>query len=83
MEQQESNTAPNPAAFPVAASFWTVGSTLENGPQEGMTLRDYFAGQALVSMRAHPANERPDNVAQWAYWVADAMLARRTKGGSR
>jgi hypothetical protein len=46
-------------------------------PERGMSLRDYFAGQALVGMWAHPANERPCNIAAWAYEVADAMLAAR------
>lgn len=43
----------------------------------GMSLRDYFAAAALVGMQAHPANERPDSAARWAYEVADAMLKAR------
>lgn len=47
----------------------------------GMSLRDYFAGQAIVGMHAHPANEVPNGVAQWAYAVADAMLIERGNKG--
>jgi hypothetical protein len=46
----------------------------------GMSLRDWFAGQALVGMLASPliASNR-ESYAQWAYLQADAMLAERTK----
>ena len=46
----------------------------------GMSLRDYFAGQALTMMRPDTRvglhNDR-DNVASTAYLVADAMLKAR------
>ncbi len=52
----------------------------------GMSLRDWFAGQALCSipMRSWDASGRTDAQiihmwAQAAYVVADAMLAERTK----
>ncbi len=60
----------NPPAFPQG------GSTLADG-REGMSLRDWFAGQALVRMQGTPAK-----TAEWAYKVADAMLAERAKGGA-
>lgn len=41
---------------------------------DGMSLRDYFAGQALISMVGHSVN-----IAEEAYKVADAMLEARTK----
>jgi hypothetical protein len=50
--------------------------------REGMTLRDWFAGQALIGLMSDPGL-RPDNVAEFAhmasrlYQVADAMLAHR------
>lgn len=63
----------NPCAFPV-----------ENGSFErGMTLRDYFAGQALAGYMAKN-NISPvdaDVVAFAFYDIADAMLAERAKGG--
>ena len=56
-------------------------------PAEGMTLRDYFAAQAMqgdiASMSPHqcPA-EYSDNIAVRAYRVADAMLKARAEGGA-
>jgi hypothetical protein len=47
-------------------------------PSQGMTLRDYFAGQALAGYMA--SDERPSmwaGVAQDCYRVADAMIAAR------
>lgn len=43
----------------------------------GMSLRDYFAGQALIAHGSHPANERVERVAEWCYKQADAMLKAR------
>lgn len=61
-------------AFPTNEMDW----------QDGMTLRDWFAGQALANPRTFP-DERdfgtPAEIAQQAYAVADAMLAEREKGG--
>ena len=48
----------------------------------GMSLRDWFAGQALLSMRAwSPGDVLMDPTARavWAYEQADAMLAEREK----
>jgi hypothetical protein len=47
----------------------------------GMSLRDYFAGQALAGMFADPARElhKEKHVAHDAYLFADAMLAAREK----
>lgn len=42
--------------------------------QPGMTLRDWFAGQALVQCSDWDA---PDEAARHAYRVADAMLKAR------
>ena len=50
------------------------------GHAMGMTLRDYFAGQALAGQDgdAH-ARLGPQKIAQRAYYVADAMLAARSE----
>jgi hypothetical protein len=56
---------------------------------EGMSLRDWFVGQALAGWLGsygadsnHPVlNETTGMVAQHSYAMADAMLAERRKGG--
>jgi hypothetical protein len=45
-------------------------------PEEGMTLRDYFAAKALAN-RYTQDETKPDKVAEWAYVIADAMLEAR------
>jgi hypothetical protein len=51
---------------------------------KGMSLRDWFAGQALVGFLSTEANEatEPESIAKWAYENADAMLAARKTGGN-
>ena len=44
--------------------------------KEGMTLRDWFAGQALAGLAATIATS-VDGVAVYAYGIADAMLKAR------
>ena len=70
----------NPPAFPPNAGW------RDDDPDcRGMTLRDYFAGQALCGMLANPemclASTNQDDAAM-AYEAADAMLAERMKGES-
>jgi hypothetical protein len=60
----------NVPAFPQGCPCQTVEET------QGMTLRDYFAGQAIAGM-AKEASE--DKIAAWAYSLADAMLAEKLK----
>lgn len=58
----------------------------QSGPHtyhySGMTLRDWFAGQALAFL-AHPARVgvsfEPEGDAAFAYAVADAMLKERDR----
>lgn len=48
--------------------------------QDGMTLRDYFAGQALAGLCARPAVMIDyGQYAEIAYRQASAMIARREK----
>ena len=57
---------------------------LQGGQSEyigGMSLRDYFAGQALTGLLAADTQERHDEewMAVSAYSISDAMLAERVK----
>ena len=48
----------------------------------GMSLRDYFAGQALAGLMANPEIQRHGKnagMAEVAYGLDDAMLAERSK----
>jgi|SanBayMetagenome_1026888.scaffolds.fasta_scaffold133925_3 hypothetical protein len=51
--------------------------------QDGMTLRDWFAGKALMGMMAsrNPNSPRfhPDDDAAYVYAVAEALLRERSK----
>jgi hypothetical protein len=62
----------------------------------GLTIRDWFAGQAIVGFVARPElyhhfvspvyaepNVCVSVVSQFAYRMADAMLAEREKGGNQ
>lgn len=78
----------NPSAFPIA--FDGRFGAYEAAP--GMSLRDWFAGQALVGLLANSGNnpvvaglarERDvtvdEFIAQMAFNAADAMLSEREK----
>jgi hypothetical protein len=46
----------------------------------GMTLRDYFAAKAMqgfMANKSNPMHYQPEEDAQWAYMIADAMLKAR------
>ena len=65
-------------AFPYS---YEVTPRVERHTYFGMTLRDYFAAKA---MHAHITHDGSDDicesgVARWAYEMADAMLAERSK----
>ncbi len=73
-------TTENPPAFPVYSAQKVEGvGSFTKATQEGMTLRDYFAGQALagfISSGPHDCDEH--GLAHDAYLYADAMLEART-----
>ena len=49
-----------------------------SGEQDGMSLRDYFAGQALAGICADSnLDMTKDNIAEWSYRMADAMIEAR------
>ena len=65
------------SAFPFAR-FDQGGKVDWANIHEGMTLRDYFAGQALISaMQNHNAWATSRDIAQNAYHIADAMIEAR------
>ena len=56
----------------------------EETGDSGMSLRDYFAGQALAGLMADPnAEGTPEAFARIAYQIADAMIAERNKEGTQ
>lgn len=61
------------AAFPIP------GHIIANHPQTGMSLRDWFAGQALLALLGHPNTQGVEFAHQAAYIVADKMIAERKK----
>ena len=67
-------------AFP--ANAFTMPNGDFDWGRDGMTLRDYFAGQALSHFKCDPWSDNPlywENVARSAYVCADAMLVAREK----
>lgn len=63
---------------------------LPNVTYKGMSLRDYFAGQALAGIVANPDPVEADDfmeaarvLAESSYQYADAMLAARSKSSSK
>ena len=48
-----------------------------HGGDSGMTLRDYFAGQALQGLLARSSGDAPSYCPKRAWELADAMLAAR------
>lgn len=80
-------------AFPLAPDRWTDMDGVRHMSQEaGMSLRDYFAGQALAAKMApgligyedHAPEHRSELIRRLArdcFAVADAMLAARAGGG--
>jgi hypothetical protein len=68
----------NPPAFPVFPE--TSGG--HAAAFQGMTLRDYMAAKAMQGFMANKSNPmrfQPEDDANWAYSIADAMLAAREK----
>lgn len=78
----------NPPAFPVEVSFGLEpGEPSQTGESKaqfpGMTLRDWFAGQALAGYCAAPDFKDPtlERLVGAAYKTAEAMLAERARRG--
>jgi hypothetical protein len=77
----------NPPAFPGEVRSSTGVAIV--GMNSGMTLRDWFAGQALAGMLAGAMADGsefnladdPTKFARATYRIADAMLAQRERDG--
>lgn len=67
----------NPPAFP-STPLGQNGMPNDN-PQYGMTLRDYFAAHALLGQLSYNECLNPEEISQWSYEYADAMLKERNK----
>ena len=63
-----SKTPNNPQAFPLDTEY---------ALQRGMTLSDWFAGQVIS--RALDSDLHDEQIAFYAYRLADAMLAERAE----
>jgi hypothetical protein len=71
-------------AFP--SGLVSIGDGDHQAFSNGMTLRDWFAGQALAGLAANCTDAGlstwlPDSIAARAYQYADAVIAER-KGGA-
>ena len=78
MAREAAAPADGGQAFPGEKSM-RFGQT--NDCNEGMTLRDYFAAkamQALINAKGEPI-DRLDEVPEYAYQIADAMIAARAR----
>ncbi len=65
------------SAFPQPAKHYDDGSS-SVPPNNGMSLRDWFAGKALAAMLSHNGGSAFwDRDAKNAYAAADAMIAAR------
>ena len=69
-------------AFPRSGFGMSAGteSFCNTSPNVGMTLRDWFAGQALNGICADPQyTPEPEEYGSLAYEIADVMIAERDK----
>jgi len=77
------NTQPNDGgpAFPISHPGITPKNEIAASQMIGMTLRDYFAGQALQGILSNPSFDSitPREYASDAYGLADSMLAARER----
>ena len=71
----------NPTAFPRPGSNWQEGpNTIKYaGVQEGMSLLDYFAGQALVGFVTYNPKAHTGETARACYGFAKDMLKERIR----
>ena len=78
MEEKETGGA----ALPQQMYFRDGSPKVPDCADVGMTLRDYFAAQALTGLCANQSiteDLSPKDVSCKAYFIADAMLKERSK----
>lgn len=71
---------------PIGEAPNAIGGGRFNREQSGMSLRDWFAGQALAGICGDGipgSHHQPATTAHEAYAYADAMLAERSKAEGR
>lgn len=81
-EQTQPPKPSNPRAFPRPLGNYKEESTntvIYSTAQDGMTLLDYFAGQALVGLYAASPELSLQDATRLAYDSAKLMLQERTK----
>ena len=67
-------------AFPTGEPHVEPGMYYQGPPpSQGMTLRDYFAGQALAGLAVETVRDSKITIAGACYTMADYMLAERAK----
>ena len=90
MEREAAAPADGGPAFPLATGQRQIGPhEYEYDVKAGMTLRDYFAAKAMLTVfcPGGPNNEWPkgselSNCALRSYEIADAMLRARAEGAA-
>ena len=71
----------NPYAFPICEDEMRGGDIYTTCTAPGMTLRDYFAGQALPALiTRYTQDADATKFAKAAYRIADDMLEMRKDG---
>lgn len=82
-EERNMNVKDGGQAFPTHAEYSKVcsdGYTWHHGTVSGMSLRDWFAGQAVAGLMSNTdflSRHRSDDIARAAFKVADALLEFR------
>ena len=61
-------------AYPFLHKHPTTGETRLD---EGMDLRDWFAGQAMLGMLSYDNMKKYQDIAEVAYLIADLMMKER------
>jgi hypothetical protein len=64
-------------AFPSTIQYFPDDKNANE--EQGMTLRQYYAGQVLIGIMANPNSTAvtSDTIAAWCFKMADAMLKAR------